>query len=83
MKKIYGDKIFYTQTKRSNDFWGEIHLQENKNKFELLEGICIDILLMSKVNYLIHGLSNISNFVLCLNPKLKHSNVYSNAISVL
>ena len=77
MKNIYRDKIYFTNSKRSKGSKGEIHMNNNSNKFKLLEDICIDILLMCKVTHLIHGISNIINFVLCYNPTIQNYPVHS------
>lgn len=70
--------INYFNSQRSEHHQGEIHLKEyNFNKEKLAEEILFEVLVMSKLNYYIHGLSNISNFVLCNNPKLENINIFN------
>ena len=58
---------------------GEPHLIGYDNTYspeELGEDVVTDAWLLARTDVLIHGCSSVSNFVLCLNPKLPHENVY-------
>jgi len=46
------------------------------NPVELGEDVVTDTWLLARTDLLVHGCSSLSNFVLCLNPKLPHANVY-------
>lgn len=72
--------IYAYDSDRSDDFKGEIHIRNNDNdkKNKILEDIVVEVMLMSKMNYLIHGNSNITNFVQCLNSNLDHYDIYTN-----
>lgn len=79
-KKHYGDRVFTYDSLRSE--YGELHEEgDSKNidlsRYKLGEDIIIEAYLLSKTKFFIHGNSNISNFVLCKNPSLKHKYVFS------
>jgi len=43
------------------------------------EECLIDALILSRCNILVHGNSNVSNFILCYNKKIKNIEVYLEA----
>lgn len=65
-------------SERADNFYGEVHVhtKNKKLKEKLCEDIIVETLIMSQCNYLIHGMSNITNFVQCYNPKLNNKNIY-------
>jgi len=74
--KLYGDKMVCYDSTRSNDDVGEIHLTKTNN-LKIFEDIVIETEIMSRVDYLIHGNSNITNYVLSKNPNLKSHDIYN------
>lgn len=78
-KKIYGDRVLTYDSLRSE--YGELHEVDSKktdfSRYKLGEDIITEAFLLSQTKYFIHGNSNISNFVLCKNPSLKHKYVFS------
>ena len=42
--------------------------------------ILTDVFLLAKCKHFVHGVSNVSNFVLCWNSKLQHTNIYRELI---
>lgn len=78
-KSKYGDALMTYESTRS--YFGEMHAQNREDNnmysgYKLGEDVIVEAYLLSKTDYLIHGNSNVSNFVLCLNPDLKSSYVY-------
>lgn len=75
-KKRY-DIVTYN-SERADNFYGEVHVhtKNKKLKEKLCEDIIVETLIMSQCDYLIHGMSNITNFVQCYNPKLNNKNIY-------
>ena len=65
-------------SERADNFYGEVHVhtKNKKLKEKLCEDIIVETLIMSQCDYLIHGMSNITNFVQCYNPKLNNKNIY-------
>ena len=71
--------IKYYNSNRTDDNIGEIHL---KNKdIKTFEDILVETEIMSSMDYLIHGNSNITNYVLCKNPYLKSYDIYNKLYS--
>lgn len=74
--------IFYDSTRSA---FGEMHANhiENKGivfpKYKLGLDVVVEAHLLSIVNYLVHGNSNVVNFVLCKNKELKHDYVYQDS----
>jgi hypothetical protein len=79
-KKKYGSKIITYDSIRSD--FGETHHDSkfSNMKYKLGEDILIEAYLLCKVDYLIHGMSNVTNFVLCNNSKLKNHFIYSKIV---
>ena len=75
-KDIYGDRIVTYSATRSAG--GEMHRDRKFNdmKYKLGEDVLIEAYLLSMTDYLIHGNSNVTNFVLCKNSKLKNFYIY-------
>ena len=85
-EKKYGPKIITYNSSRS--YYGEMH---NKNEisttrnrgynfspYKLGEDVLVEAYLLSYTDFLIHGISNVTNFVLCNNPSLEDTFVYEN-----
>ena len=73
----YGDRIVTYSAIRSPD--GEMHQNHGEFKdvkYELGEDVLIEAHLLSMTNYLIHGSSNVTNYVLCKNAKLENFYIY-------
>jgi hypothetical protein len=71
----YGKKILTYGSIRSSV--GEMHQQAGKySGYRLGMDVIIEAYLLSQTDYLVHGNSNVSNFVLCLNPVLEAKYVY-------
>jgi hypothetical protein len=73
----YGDKILtYNSTRAAA---GEMHQAyvDKYSGYKLGEDMIIEAYLLGATDYLIHGNSNVSNFVLCFNPKLEAKYVYA------
>ena len=79
-KKKYEDKIITYDSTRTNV--GEMHHDNSLQnmKYKLGEDILVEAYLLSKTDYLIHGSSNVTNFVLCNNSKLENHFVYSKIV---
>ena len=73
-KKKYKNIIVH---KSKRTFTGEPHLRLGGDKKQRLgDDILIETYALSKCNVLIHGISNISNYILCNNPNIKSCFVY-------
>tara|TARA_Y100001933_G_scaffold265198_1_gene336825 strand:- start:9747 stop:10598 length:852 start_codon:yes stop_codon:yes gene_type:complete len=74
--KQYKDRIITYNSTTSRT--GEMHRRAKFTKYKkkLGEDIIIEAYLMAMTNYLIHGNSNVTNFVLCKNYELESFNVY-------
>jgi len=76
----YGDRIITYDSSRRD--YGEMHeLGPENNELEfsyykLGEDVLVETYLLAETEFLIHGNSNVSNFVLCLNPDLEHKYVF-------
>jgi hypothetical protein len=74
VKERYGSRVIQTNAFRSANEFGKIHL--TRGKASLGEEVLIDSVLLSKCNYLIHGISNVSSAAVYFNPEIGHENVY-------
>lgn len=78
--KIYGDKIITYDSYRTD--YGEMHEigpinnDSNFSRYKLGEDVLVEAYLLAQTDYFIHGNSNVSNFILCKNPDLKHKYVF-------
>lgn len=76
----YGERVITYDATRSE--FGEMHANHERNKglsflkYKLGLDVVVEAYLLSEVNFLVHGTSNIVNFVLCKNPDLKHDFIY-------
>lgn len=75
----YGDRVLTYESTRSN--FGEMHSENTDNikkysGYKLGVDVIAEAYLMSRTDYFVHGNSNVSNFVLCLNPDLASQYVY-------
>ncbi len=70
----YSDKLITYDAKRSDE-GNSPHLQFGGA--ELGEQVLIESVLLSKTDFLIHGISNVAFAALCFNPNLPHKNIYS------
>jgi len=81
VQQEYGDRVICYNSTRSE--FGEMHASHPENKgavfpkYKLGLDVVVEAWLLSDVNYLVHGNSNIVNFVLCKNPELEHAYVYA------
>lgn len=64
--------------------FGEMHLSsqpENAgiefDRYKLGEDVLVEAGLLARTHYLVHGNSNVSNFVLCVNPTLEAEYVFA------
>jgi len=79
-KARYGDRVLsYTATRSE---FGEMHQEYRKSPekysgYKLGEDVIVEGYLLSKTHYFVHGNSNVSNFVLCLNPSQESKYVYA------
>ncbi|MCW6038016.1 nodulation protein NodZ [Spirulina subsalsa FACHB-351] len=69
----YGDRLLTYDSTRSDE-GNSPHLQFGGAV--LGEQVLIESILLSKTNFLIHGISNVAFAALCFNPTLSHLNVY-------
>jgi len=75
--EIYKEKIIIYKSTRCPD--GEMHWKHKEfwnEKYKLGEDIIIEAYLLSMTDYLVHGMSNVTNFVLCKNDKLLNYYIY-------
>lgn len=76
IKARYGDRVVTYAATRSA--FGEMHLEHAENaglafeKYKLGLDVVVEALLLASTSVLIHGNSNVTNFVLCKSPDLKH-----------
>lgn len=72
----YGNRVMSWPALRSE--FGEMHTSHPKNKGQIFSpyrlglDVIVDAYLLSKTSVLVHGNSNVANFVLCLNPSIEH-----------
>jgi len=72
----YGDQVFVPS--RFLPQTGEPHKTvKNASRHELGMDILSDAYILARSNVLIHGNSNVSNFVLCLSPDMRHHDIYA------
>jgi hypothetical protein len=73
----YGDRVLTWPATRSE--FGEMHVSHPMNAgqefsgFELGLDVIVEAWLLARTSWLVHGSSNVTNFVLCLNPNLPHT----------
>ena len=75
----FGNAVFFreaTRLKRQEEAVG-LHFsnQAKLNGPRLAEEVLLDALLLAKTDYLIHGISNVSNAALFFSPRLKHIDI--------
>jgi hypothetical protein len=71
----YGEKVLTYDATRSAE--GEMHQQKGRySGCKLGRDVILEAYLLSETDYFVHGNSNVSNFVLCLNPHLPAKYVY-------
>ena len=77
----YGERVISYPSQRSQ--FGEMHVsgqRENEgqsfDRRSLGEEVLVEAYLLAGAEYLVHGNSNVVNFVLCLAPHLEHDYVY-------
>lgn len=72
----YGDRLIVYPASRTPE--GEPHaaLGIPTQGYQLGEDVLIEAYLLSRVDFLIHGSSNVSNFALCNNPSLPHRYIF-------
>jgi len=86
-KARYGNRIVCADAIRSA--YGEVHEQPRyqddagMSRRALGEEVLIDAYLLSRTNFLIHGNSNVSNFIVGLNPELPRHYVYEDLESAV
>ena len=75
-KNAYGDRIITYDATRSDG--GEMHRSRKyrDQKYKLGEDVVAEAYLLSMCNYLIHGSSNVTNYVLCKNSELENFYIY-------
>lgn len=84
MKLEYGNKIVRYDSQLTH--FGESHIACQRarelgeecllNPRVMGEDVIVEAWLLSKCDFFVHGNSNISNFIICLNPVLKHQDIY-------
>jgi len=75
-ERYHDIQFIYQNCHRSEGWFGEEHTKRKNDSHQLFEEVVIDAYVLSSCDYLIHGNSNVSNFVLCLNPSLSGTNIY-------
>lgn len=74
----YGERVLTYSATRSD--YGEMHVANKTtgeySGYKLGEDVVAEAYLLARVDYLVHGNSNVTNFVLCLNPALPSHYVY-------
>lgn len=75
VRKRYGGRVIVPSQHLPDD--GEPH-QKNKtaDKHDLGVDVLSDAYILAKSDVFIHGNSNVSNYVLCLSPDMKHHDIY-------
>lgn len=61
---------------RSKGWYGEEHAKNNCEGQRLFEEVVIDAYVLAYTDVFIHGNSNVSNFVVCVNPEIVNYNIY-------
>jgi hypothetical protein len=72
--KRYGDRVVVASMILPEK--GEPHLANKYAPYQLGLDVLSDAYLLAKSNVFVHGNSNVSNYVLCLAPKLPHEDIY-------
>lgn len=75
--KKYFDNIQRYDSIIADNSFGEVHMSGKKN-IKIFEDILIETEIMAEMDYLVHGNSNITNYVLSKNPSLKSYDIYQN-----
>lgn len=76
-KTTYPQLEFLTQNcKRSKSWYGEEHAKNNCEGQKLFEEVVVDAYALAYTDVFIHGNSNVSNFVVCVNPEIINYNIY-------
>lgn len=71
----YGERVVYWPALRSE--FGEMHAQHPNNRGQTFSGyrlgldVLVEAYLLARTSFFIHGNSNVANYVLCLNPKIR------------
>ena len=78
-KEAFGDAVLFREARRlptDNESVG-LHFTSDAQKYGavLAEEVLIDALLLARTNCFIHGISNVSNAVLYMNPQLEHTDI--------
>jgi hypothetical protein len=75
-RALYGDRVVDYPASRTPS--GEPHLAaaSRRQGYKIGEDVLVEAWLLSSADVLIHGSSNVTNFVLCNNPALQHRYVY-------
>ena len=55
---------------------GEPHCKLEEGKERLGQEVIVDAYLMALADVFVHGNSNVANFVLCKNSKLRHEDIF-------
>lgn len=73
----YGPRVFAYPAERARE--GEAHLlpASRERGYKLGEDILVEAQLLSRVDFLVHGNSNVTNFVLCNSPRLGHAYIHA------
>jgi len=79
--KRYGDRVVTYNSTRSP--FGEMHIPNHPQNagqsfspYKLGEDVLVEASLLARTHYLVHGNSNVINFVICKNTCLDHVDVY-------
>ena len=78
IRQSFGDEVVVTYSAIRSEF-GEMHQRgqpQNRglqfDTHKLGEDVLVEAYLLSQTDYLVHGNSNVANFVICANPELRH-----------
>jgi hypothetical protein len=78
-KSMFGDAVFFRNAVRLAKTEEEVGLhfsEEAKTNGPILgEDVLLDALILSRTNFLIHGISNVSSAALFFNPRLRHADI--------
>ena len=78
-KDAFGEAVFCREARRleSNDEAVGLHFSAEARTHGpmLAEEVLLDALLLARTDFLIHGVSNVSNAALFLNPRLRHLDI--------
>ena len=71
----YGDLVIVRDSIRTD--YGEVHrLNRVRGPYQIGLDVVIEAWALASTSCLIHGVSNVSSFVLCLNPDLESEDIY-------